>query len=67
MVTSDQDADRALRLLLEEEEPDRAAMEGEIYRIEQYVEFALQYQRLEGGHKDLVFAHYSLESIVKKP
>ena len=56
----------ALRLLLEEEEPDRAAMEGEIYRIEQYVEFALQYQRLEGGHKDLVFAHYSLESIVKK-
>ena len=57
----------ALRLLLEEEEPDRAAMEGEIYRIEQYVEFALQYQRLEGGHKDLVFAHYSLESIVKKP
>lgn len=46
--------------------PDRAAMEGEIYRIEQYVEFALQYQRLEGGHKDLVFAHYSLESIVKK-
>lgn len=36
----------ALRLLLEEEEPDRAAMEGEIYRIEQYVEFALQYQRL---------------------
>lgn len=27
---------------------------------------ALQYQRLEGGHKDLVFAHYSLESIVKK-
>lgn len=56
----------ALRLLLEEEEPDRAAMEGEIYRIEQYVEFALQYQRLEGGHKDLVFAHYSLEGIVKK-
>ena len=30
------------------------------------MEFALQYQRLEGGHKDLVFAHYSLESIVKK-
>lgn len=56
----------ALRLLLEEEEPDRAAMEGEIYRIEQYVEFALQYQRLEGGYKDLVFAHYSLEMIVKK-
>ena len=42
----------ALRLLLEEEEPDRAAMEGEIYRIEQYVEFALQYQRLEGGHPE---------------
>ena len=41
-------------------------MEGEIYRIEQYVEFARQFQRLEGGLKDLVFAHYSLESIVKK-
>lgn len=56
----------ALRLLLEEEELDRSAMAGEVYRIEQYVEAALQYQRLESGQKDLVFDHYSLEMIVKK-
>lgn len=43
----------ALRLLLEEEELDRSAMAGEVYRIEQYVEAALQYQRLESGQKDL--------------
>ena len=41
-------------------------MAGEVYRIEQYVEAALQYQRLESGQKDLVFDHYSLEMIVKK-
>ena len=54
-----------IRLLLQEESPDRAALNRELYRIEQYVEMVLQYQRLGGGTDDLVLEACSLADIVK--
>lgn len=55
-----------IRLLLEEEEPDRSELNRELYRIQQYVEMVLQYQRLEGKSDDLVLREYRLEGIVKQ-
>ena len=43
-----------MKLLLEEEEIDRAALRRELLRTEQYVETALQYQRLHGVTNDLL-------------
>ena len=54
-----------IRLLLQEESPDRAALNRELYRIEQYVEMVLQYQRLGGRTDDLVLEACSLADIVK--
>lgn len=56
----------ALRLLSQEEETDRRAMELELLKAEQYVEMALQYQRMAGGTKDLVLREYRLEQLVKQ-
>lgn len=55
-----------IRLLLEEEEPDRGELNRELYRIGQYVEMVLQYQRLDGKSDDLVLREYGLEGIVKR-
>lgn len=54
-----------IRLLLEEEEPDRSELNRELYRIQQYVEMVLQYQRLDGKSDDLVLREYELDKIVK--
>ncbi len=56
----------ALKLLVREEEPDRRAMELELLQAGQYVEMALQYQRMAGGTGDLVLQEYSLEKLVKQ-
>lgn len=56
----------ALRLLSQEEAPDRGAMEQELVRAEQYVEMALQYQRMAGGTQDLVLREYELQSLVNQ-
>ncbi len=56
----------AMRLLLQEEEPDRRAMEQELLKAEQYVEMALQYQRMAGGTTDLVLAEYDLEKLIRQ-
>ncbi|MCI8600409.1 MAG: HAMP domain-containing histidine kinase [Oscillospiraceae bacterium] len=56
----------AMRLLLEEEKPDRALLSQELFKTEQYVEMALQYQRLEKGFDDLVLRRYPLEKLCKE-
>lgn len=55
----------AMRLMLQEPEPDMQALQQELWKTEQYVDMALQYQRLEGG-KDLVLRTLPLESVVKQ-
>lgn len=56
----------AMRLLLQEEEPDRSALEQELFKTEQYVEMVLQYQRLGGVSRDLMLQEYSLEGLVRQ-
>lgn len=56
----------AMRLLLEEEKPNRVLLSQELFKTEQYVEMALQYQRLEKGFDDLVLKRYSLEKLCRE-
>lgn len=56
----------AMELLLQEETLDRRALEQELLKVEQYVNMALQYQRLDCSGRDLVLKEYPLESLVKK-
>ena len=56
----------AMHLLLQEEELDRRSMEQELWKAEQYVDMALQYQRLDKNGRDLVFKEHPLSSLVKK-
>lgn len=53
-----------IRLLLQEEETDRGELKREVYKIEQYVEMVLQYQRLGGKTDDLVLKEYELAHVV---
>ena len=51
----------AMRLLLQQgAEPDRAAVSAELFRIEQYVEMVLSYQRLGSDTVDLVLRRVEL-------
>lgn len=61
----------AMRLLLQNEpeglpHQDRADLEQELFRIGQYVDMVLQYQRLSSLSNDLVLQRYSLESLAKQ-
>ena len=56
----------ALKLLIREERMDQSLMETELLAAEQYVEMALQYQRMAGGTGDLVFREYDLDRLVYK-
>lgn len=55
-----------IRLLLQEEDLDRSELNRELYRIQQYVEMVLHYQRLDGKADDFVLREYNLEKIVKQ-
>ncbi|KAA0546391.1 HAMP domain-containing histidine kinase [Bacillus sp. BGMRC 2118] len=56
----------AMRLLLQSEHTEQTAeLELELIKIEQYVEFVLQYLRLENMSNDLVFKEYEIDSIIK--
>ena len=56
----------AMRLLLQQPgEIDRGALMAELFRVEQYVEMVLGYQRLGGDTNDLVFRRRSLDAIVR--
>ena len=59
----------ALRLLLEDEEQggkDVYLMRGELFKIEQYAEMALAYQRLESLSSDLVLTECDLLTLLKQ-
>lgn len=55
----------ALRLLIQEEPIDRAACENELLKTEQYVEMALQYQRLKSTENDLLLTYCPLDRVVR--
>lgn len=57
----------AMRLILQSEESEQnSELSMELFKIEQYVEFVLQYLRLESMSSDLVLKDYSLDDIVKQ-
>lgn len=57
----------AMRLLLADEPSDRSLAVGtELFRIEQYVDMALGYARLNGSSSDFVIRECSLEEIMRK-
>lgn len=55
----------ALRLLIQEEPIDRTACENELLKTEQYVEMALQYQRLKSTENDLLLTSCPLDRVVR--
>lgn len=56
----------AMRLLLQEEEPDREALDRELLKTEQYVEMVLQYQRLGSGTQDLLLKEQDLDESIRQ-
>ncbi len=56
----------AMRLLLQEEGPDPRALSEELFRIEQYVEMALCYLRLDGGVSDYVLREADLDEVIRQ-
>lgn len=53
-------------LLLRDEKPDRQAMELELLKMGQYVDMALQYQRLDATENDLSVKRHSLDGLVRR-
>jgi signal transduction histidine kinase len=53
-------------LLLQSGETEAAELEAELFSIEQYVNMALQYMRLDSETTDYVIKKYSLDRIVKQ-
>ena len=57
----------AMRLILQSKDSEsNRRLSDELMKIEQYVDMALCYVRLESSGNDLVIKHYSLDDIVKK-
>lgn len=57
----------AMRLMLQSEDSEsNRRLSDELMKIEQYVDMALCYVRLESSGNDLVIKHFSLDDIVKK-
>ncbi|KLE14784.1 sensor histidine kinase [Clostridium sp. C8] len=57
----------AMHLILQSEESDLSSeLSMELFKVEQYVEFVLQYLRLESMSSDLVLKKQSLDNIVKQ-
>lgn len=56
----------AMRLLFQDAPLKKSALELELLKIEQYVDMALQYQRLDDGSRDLRIASYQVEHMVKQ-
>lgn len=57
----------AMHLILQSEESDLSSeLSMELFKVEQYVEFVLQYLRLESMSSDLVLRKQSLDNIVKQ-
>lgn len=57
----------AMRLLLQSEQKEQhAELEMELFKIEQYVEFVLQYLRVENISTDLMFKNHDLDALIKQ-
>lgn len=56
----------AMRLLLQEEGSDPRALPDELFRIEQYVEMALCYLRLDGQVSDYVLRPTDLDEVIRQ-
>lgn len=57
----------AMRLLLQSDQTEQTGeLEMELFKIEQYVAFVLQYLRLENMSNDLHFKQYDLDEIIKQ-
>lgn len=57
----------AMSLLLQSQDSDlNGELSSELFKIEEYVEFVLQYLRLESISSDLLLKEYSLDDIVKQ-
>ena len=56
----------AMRLLLQNEEVDAGECRQELFRIESYVEMALNYLRFEGMSGDMLLEECQLENMVKQ-
>lgn len=57
----------AMRLLLQTEDtPKNAELAGELFRVEQYVEMALHYTRLDSDTTDFIIQKCSLDSIIRE-
>lgn len=56
----------ALNLLLQGENTDRASCRQELFKVEGYVEMALNYMRFEDMRNDLLLEKYSLEELVRQ-
>lgn len=58
----------AMRLILQNENSDsgKYSLQEELYKIEQYVEMALHYLRLESMSSDLILKEYQLRDIVNQ-
>lgn len=56
----------ALNLLLQGENTDRASCRQELFKVEGYVEMALNYMRFEDMRNDLMLEKYSLEELVRQ-
>lgn len=56
----------AMRLLLQEGQLDARKLEQELFKTEQYVDMALQYQRLNNTEHDLMLKRHSLDTLVKQ-
>jgi signal transduction histidine kinase len=57
----------AMQLILQSEESEQnSELSMELFKIEQYVEFVLQYLRVESMSSDLVLKKYSLDEVVKQ-
>ena len=55
----------AARLLLQEEKPRPQERQNELFKVEQYVEMVLSYQKLEGDSSDFVLKKRPLDEIVR--
>lgn len=55
-----------MRLILQDEEPDRAELQAQLFRVEQYVEMVLAFSRMGADSTDFLFRSCPLDSIVRQ-
>lgn len=56
----------AMRLILQDEEPDCTELQAQLFRVEQYVEMVLAYSRIGGESSDFLFRICPLEEVVRQ-